>query len=63
MDEKMEKALNESLAGLARFQTKPTEKLWNKTAKEHNYLSSKTMKLATQLEWEELYYEVKQHRI
>ena len=61
MDEKMEKALNESLAGLARFQTKPTEKLWNKTAKEYGYLSSLTMKLVTSLCWDEVYLEAKKH--
>ncbi len=63
LDEKMEKALNESLIGLAKFQTRPTEKIWNKIAKQYNYLSSTSMKLITQLDWKNLYYKVKTHQL
>ena len=62
LDEKIRNALNESLIGLAKFQTKPTEKLWNKTAKQYKYLSSTSMKLITQLDWENLYFKVKTHQ-
>ncbi len=60
MNEKIERALEESLFGLSKFQTRPTEKLWNRTAKEYNYLSSLTLKLITNLKWEDLFNYAKQ---